>query len=173
MTRQQKCDKWGALNVCAYFGDTKNTFGNASPSSNQEWVSLMNWFVNTIFIPLHHYGLGRANFIKMRRKTCSLITNPFSNLTGGWIIARCAYFTGLQGMQIRTEHTAPEVCILEKIYQQFFLWLVSREGQKLQVLAEPGAEGSVDNFVNLDLLSPPASFTSEKCKCWQNLAKEV
>ena len=50
----------------------------------------------------------------------------------------------------------------EKIYQQFFLWSVLREGQKLQVLAELGAEGSVYNFVNLKTQHPHMPVLHQK-----------
>ena len=50
----------------------------------------------------------------------------------------------------------------ENIYQQSFLWSVLREGQKLQVLAELGAEGSVDNFVNLETQHPHMPVLHQK-----------
>ena len=50
----------------------------------------------------------------------------------------------------------------KKIYQQFFLWSVLRERQKLQVLAELGAEGSVDNFVNLETQHPHMPVLHQK-----------
>ena len=80
----------------------QNHFWQCFQMIKSDQALLMNWFGNTILIPLHNQlqGLGRANSIKIRRKTCSVITNPFPNLTGGWIIARCAYLTGFQSMQI-------------------------------------------------------------------------
>ena len=70
----------------------QNHFWQCFQMIKSDQALLTNWFGNTILIPLHNQlqGLGRANSIKMRRKTCSVITNPFPNLTGGWIIARCA-----------------------------------------------------------------------------------
>ena len=56
----------------------------------------MNWFGNTILIPLHCQGLGRVNPIKNEMK--DMLCNHILSLSqpGGWIVARCAYFTGMQ-----------------------------------------------------------------------------